>query len=169
MNLLADADCITIAIKRKKEEKNSFAFLSLVTCHLSFVTCQASHIMCYLSHVTCHMWLQKQPQQQTLSFVTPPQCTAVEPRIPKILLFQTEKLSKTQKLKNVYRYVKIRDKPFDKRSLIHQEAWFLPCFARENQKKKKTFLWGNFTPFVSKNFKSETAPFHFFSPKIQNI
>jgi hypothetical protein len=45
------------------------------------------------------------------------------------------KLSKTQKLKNVLRYAKISDTPLDQRSLIHREVWFSPCFVRQNQKK----------------------------------
>ena len=36
---------------------------------------------------------------------------------------------KTQKLRNVQKYDKISDTPFDQRSLIHQEAWFPPCFV----------------------------------------
>ena len=71
--------------------------LSPVTCNLSPVTCQVSHVMCHLSHVTCHMSLQEQPQQQTLPFVTPPQCTVVGPRIPKSLFFKQKKSLKTQK------------------------------------------------------------------------
>ena len=49
-----------------------------------------------------------------------------EPRIPKnpIFLKNGKKSSKMQKLKNVQRYGKISDTPFDQRSLIHREAWF---------------------------------------------
>ena len=36
-----------------------------------------------------------------------------------------KKVSKTQKLKNVKKYAKISDTPFDQRSLIHREGWFL--------------------------------------------
>ena len=48
-------------------------------------------------------------------------------RIPQNLIFfeKWKKSSKTQKLKNVQKYAKISDTPFDQRSLIHQEAWFL--------------------------------------------
>ena len=45
-----------------------------------------------------------------------------------------------QKLKNVQKYAKISDTPFDQRSLIHREAWFPPCFVRQNQQKKITFF-----------------------------
>ena len=48
-----------------------------------------------------------------------------------------EKIIQTQKLKNVQRYAKISDTPVDQRSLIHQEAWFPPCFVRQNQREKK--------------------------------
>ena len=41
-----------------------------------------------------------------------------------------------QKLKNVKRYAKISDMPSNQRSLIHREAWFPPCFVRQNQQKK---------------------------------
>ena len=46
-----------------------------------------------------------------------------------------------QKLKNVQRYSKISDTPFDQRSLIHREAWFPPCFVRQNQQKQKKNAW----------------------------
>ena len=51
-----------------------------------------------------------------------------------------KKSSKTQKLKKVQRYANISDRPFDQRSLIHREAWFPPCFVRQNQQQKKTFF-----------------------------
>ena len=51
-----------------------------------------------------------------------------------------EKSSKTQKLKNFQRYAKSSDTPFDQRSLIHREAWFPPCFVRQNQQQKKLFF-----------------------------
>ena len=55
--------------------------------------------------------------------------------------FEKRKKSfKTQKLKNVQRYAKISDTPFDQRSLIHREVWFPPCFVTQNQQKKKTFF-----------------------------
>ena len=37
--------------------------------------------------------------------------------------------------------------PFYQRSLIHREAWFPPCFVRQNQPKKN----GDFRPFPNKN------------------
>ena len=51
-----------------------------------------------------------------------------------------KKSSKTQKLKIVQRYAKISDMPFDQKSLIHLEAWVLPCFIRQNQHTKKLFF-----------------------------
>ena len=52
---------------------------------------------------------------------------------PKTKFFEKrKKSSKTQKLTNVYKYAKISDTPFDQRSLIHREAWFPPCFVRQN-------------------------------------
>ena len=42
-------------------------------------------------------------------------------------------LSKTQKLKNIWKYAKISDTPFDQRFLIHREALLPPCFVRQNQ------------------------------------
>ena len=42
-----------------------------------------------------------------------------------------------QKPKNVQRYAKISDTPFDQRSLTHREAWFPPCCVRQNHQKKK--------------------------------
>ena len=47
------------------------------------------------------------------------------PRIPKNQIFlKMEKIIQTQKLKNVSKFAKISDMPFDQRSLIHLEAWF---------------------------------------------
>ena len=44
---------------------------------------------------------------------------------PKQFFFEKrKKSSKVQKLKNVEKYAKISDMPFDQRSLIHREAWF---------------------------------------------
>ena len=59
------------------------------------------------------------------------------PRVPQnpIFLKNGKKPSKTQKLKNVQRYAKISDTPFDQRSLIHLEVWFPPCFVRQNQRQ----------------------------------
>ena len=51
-----------------------------------------------------------------------------------------------EKLKNVQRYANISDIPFDQRSLIHREAWFPPCFVRQNQQQKKTFFTRQFQP-----------------------
>ena len=71
-----------------------------------------------------------------------------------------KKSSKTQKLKNVWRYAKISNKPFDQRSLIHREAWFSTCFVRQNQKKKKTiFCAAILDHFQTKMFKCETTSF----------
>ena len=59
------------------------------------------------------------------------------PRIPKNpnCLKNGKKSSKTQKLKNFYKYAKISDMFFDQRSLIHWAALFSPCFVRQNQQK----------------------------------
>ena len=75
------------------------------------------------------------------------------PRIPKsqIFLKNRKKSSKMQKLKNIQRYAKISDTPFDQRSLIHREAWFPPCFVRQNQHKQNFFLRGDFRQFPNKN------------------
>ena len=80
-----------------------------------------------------------------------------------------KKSSKTQKLKNVQRYAKISDTPFDQRSLIHRDVWFLPCFVKQNQPKNKLFLRGDFRQFQTKMFKYETTSFHYFSPRIPNL
>ena len=62
-------------------------------------------------------------------------------RIPQNPFFLNEKKSpKTQKLRNVQKYDKIRDTPFNQRSVIHREAWFPTCFVRQNQQKKLFFL-----------------------------
>ena len=61
-----------------------------------------------------------------------------------------------QKLKKVQRYAKISDTLFDQRSLIHWEAWFPPCFARENQKNTNFFCTAILHPLLVKVFKYET-------------
>ena len=70
------------------------------------------------------------------------------PRIPKnlISLKNGKKSSKTEKLKNVQKYSKISDTPFDQRSLIHREAWFPggpripqnPIFLKNGKNSSKT-------------------------------
>ena len=60
---------------------------------------------------------------------------------PKADFFEKrKKSSKTQNLKNVQRYAKISDTPFDQRSLINWEAQFPPCFVRQNQQKTNVFF-----------------------------
>ena len=81
-----------------------------------------------------------------------------------------KKSSETQKLKNVKRYANISDIPFDQRSLIHGEAWFPPCFERQNQQKKlKKNCAVILDHFQTKMFKCETTSFHCFSPRILNL
>ena len=52
-----------------------------------------------------------------------------------------------QKLKNILRYSKISNTPFDRRSLINREAWFPPCFARGNQQKNNLVFARQFYTF----------------------
>ena len=42
-----------------------------------------------------------------------------------------KKSPKTQKIRNVQKYDKISDTPFDQRSLIHWESQFPPCFIEQ--------------------------------------
>ena len=74
------------------------------------------------------------------------------PRIPQNPYFfeKHKKSYKTQKLKNVQRYAKISDTPFDQRSLIHRETWFSPCFVGQNQQKKLFFARRFLTIFKPK-------------------
>ena len=51
-----------------------------------------------------------------------------------------KKSSKTQKLKNVQKYGKISNTPFDQRSLIHRKAWFPPCFVGQRIPQNPIFL-----------------------------
>ena len=80
-----------------------------------------------------------------------------------------KKSSKTQKLKIVKRYAKISDTPFDQRSLIHLEAWFPPCFVRQNQQKKNKKCAAILDHFQTKMIKCQTTSFHHFSPRIPNL
>ena len=95
------------------------------------------------------------------------------PRIPiprkPDFLEKRKKSSKTQKLKNVQKDAKISNTPFDQRSLIHREAWFLPCFVRQNQQKKLFFARQFQTTSKQKRFKCQTTSFHNFSPRILNL
>ena len=84
------------------------------------------------------------------------------------LFEKRKKSSKTQKLKNVQRYAKISNTSFHQRSLIHQEAWFPPCFVRKNHKNKTFFCAAIIENFQTKIFKSEITSFHYFSPRILN-
>ena len=74
------------------------------------------------------------------------------PRIPQnpIFLKNGKNHPKRKKIKNVLRYAKISDMPFDQRSLIHREVWFPPCFVRQNQQKTDFFLRGDFNHFLTK-------------------
>ena len=86
----------------------------------------------------------------------------VGPRMPKNPIFlKNKKIIQNSKLKNVQRYAKISDTPFDQRSLIHREAWFPPCFVRQNQQKKLFFFFsrGDFRPLSNKNVQ---MLYHFF-------
>ena len=57
---------------------------------------------------------------------------------------------------------------FDQRSLIHREAWFPPCFARENQ--QKTFFCVEILDHLqAKHFKTETFSFHYYFLRIPNL
>ena len=69
-----------------------------------------------------------------------------------------KKIIQNAKTQNVQRYANISDIPFDQRCLIHREAWFPPCFVRQNQ-PKKTFLGAILDRFQTKMFKSETTSF----------
>ena len=55
--------------------------------------------------------------------------------------------------------------PFDQRSLIHLEAWFPPCFVRQNQQKKLFFLRGDFRPLSNKNVQMLDHFFPLLFPK----
>ena len=63
-----------------------------------------------------------------------------------------------KKLKNVQRYAKISDTPFNQWPLIHREAWFPPCFVRQNRQKKNFFIARRFQT-ISKQKCSNVKPF----------
>ena len=213
---------------------------SHIMCHMSCVTCHVSRVKCHVSPVTCHLshviflhlffniFLYKKSRiRETKHLLTEADsstnttvgCTnntpkpdffekwkkssktqkpknvqkyakisdtpfdqrslihqeAKFPGQPKItkkpdFLEKRKKSFQTQKLKNIQKYAKICTIPFDQRSLIHQEAWFPPCFKRQNQPKKILFFcWAILDHFQTKMFKSETISFHQFSPRILNL
>ena len=76
-----------------------------------------------------------------------------------------KKSYKTQKLKKHLRYANINDIPFDQMSLIHWEAWFPPCFVRQNQQKNKLFLRVDFRPLANKNVQMWDNFFPLLFPK----
>ena len=51
-----------------------------------------------------------------------------------------KKSSKTEKTPNVLKYAKISDTPFDQRSLIHREAWFI-MFCEKKRKKIYIYMF----------------------------
>ena len=55
--------------------------------------------------------------------------------------------------------------PFDQRSLSHLEAWFPPCFVRQNRQKKTFFLRGDFRPLPNKHVQMLDHFFPLFFPK----
>ena len=60
---------------------------------------------------------------------------------PKPNFFEIRKKSpKTQKLRNVQKYDKNSDTPFDQRFLIHREAWFPPCFVGQRKHQNQIFV-----------------------------
>ena len=87
------------------------------------------------------------------------------PRIPKnpIFFLNGKKSPKTQKLRNIQKYDKISDTPFDQRSLIHREAWFPggprisinPIFLKNGKKHPKCKKFKN----VWRYAKTSDTPF----------
>ena len=69
---------------------------------------------------------------------------------PEFIEKKEKNSSKMEKLKNLKKYAKTSDTPFDQRSLIHREAWFPHCFVRQNQ-PNKTIFFGDFRPLPNKN------------------
>ena len=71
--------------------------------------------------------------------------------------------------------------PFDQRSLIHGEAWFPPCFARQNQQQKKNNFYcaaildnfqtknSNLRPLLSVTFHQASRLPQNFLNKIEHI
>ena len=79
------------------------------------------------------------------------------------LFEKQEKSSKMEKLKNVQKYAKISDTPFDQTSLIHREAWFPTGFVRKNQ--PKNYKKGDFRPLPNKNVQIGDPFFPLLFPK----
>ena len=69
-----------------------------------------------------------------------PPCFFLTKNTPKLNFFKQKKSYKTQKLKNIYKYSKISNTPFDQRSLTNRKAWFPPCVVRQYQPKKTSFF-----------------------------
>ena len=73
------------------------------------------------------------------------------PRTPKNQIF-LKNIKNHPKGKNskVQKYAKISNMPFDQGSLIHREAWFPPCFVRQNDPKKNLSFFRYQTTFKQK-------------------
>ena len=79
----------------------------------------------------------------------------VDQEYPKTRFFLKQKKSpKTQKLRNVQKYDKISDTPFNQRSLIHRKAWFPPCFVGQRIPQNSIFLKNGKNHPKCKNSKS---------------
>ena len=59
-----------------------------------------------------------------------------------------------QKLKNFQKYTNISNIPFDQRSLIHQEAWFPPCFVGPRIPQNLFFLKNGKKSTKTQKFKN---------------
>ena len=90
------------------------------------------------------------------------------PRIHKTRFFgKTER--NHSKRKNSKTSRDTRDTHFDQRDLIHREAWFPPCFVRQNKQKSNFFFAAILDNFQTKMLKSEITSCHYFAPRIPNL
>ena len=75
----------------------------------------------------------------------------------------TKNTQKPRKIKNWKNNPKLKNWNF------HREAWFPPCFVRQNQQKTNFFYAEILDHFPTKMFNSENTSFQHFSPRIPNF
>ena len=132
------------------------------TWHVTRDTWQMTHDTWHVTrdmwHVTCDMW-HVSPVTCHLSHVITRTATATDPPLcnmssrctvgwtentQKPDFFEKRKnLSKIKNKKAKWRYANISDTPFDQRSLILREAWFLGCDPHTNRQTDIATYWLN--------------------------
>ena len=116
-------------------QKKKKIHVSRVTCHVSSVTCHVTPVKFHLSPVITRTATATDPPLCNVSS----RCTVgwTENTQKPDFFEKRKKSSKMQKLQNIERYTNISNTPFDQRSLILREAWFLGCDGQTHKETKR--------------------------------